>query len=207
VTFIGIAGPSCAGKSALAAQLLERLPAGSAAVLPLDAYYNDLSHLPSAQRALQNFDEPDALDWPLFEQHFRDLAAGLTVERPVYDFATHTRRREHLRIAPARFVLAEGLLLLCHAHIRTLLDLAVYVDAPDSVCLTRRIERDVRERGRTPESVTHQFRETVAPMTRRYVCPTREHADIVVDGTAPLDPAVRGILQRLSASSPDRPSE
>ena len=196
---IGIGGPSCSGKSTLATHLARQL-SGSSAVLSLDAYYKDLSALSFDERARHNFDAPDALDWPLVEEHLNALAQGHAVERPEYDFTTHSRRDTRTAVPRADFILVEGLLALYAENIRALLNLRIYVDAPDAVCLARRIARDTLERGRTRESVLRQYGDFVRPMAERYVRPTRVFADLLINGTAPIDvePLLAEIRRRLS---------
>jgi uridine kinase len=193
-SLIGIAGPSCAGKSELAQSLATRL---DAEVLPLDTYYRDLAHLPPELRGERNFDHPDAVDRDLLLRQIEVLAGGAAIERPVYDFSTHTRGSACRYVTPGRFVVIEGLFTLHWPELRGRLALAVYVDAEDELCLARRLERDVRARGREPVDVREQFERTVRPMCERYVRPSREHADLVVRGDDPVDRAVEAILARL----------
>jgi uridine kinase len=197
---IGVAGPSCAGKSTLAAHLVSRLGGApgapavgvleqsaarfGAAVLSLDSYYRPLDHLSPPERALYNFDLPEALDSGLLLEHARQLHAGHVVQCPVYDFAAHTRTGESIEIAPCPFIVIEGLFALYWEELRALLGTKVYVDLDEERSLQRRTERDMRERGRTRESVLLQYQATVAPMARRYVYPARAHADLLVSGDA-----------------------
>ncbi len=191
---IGIAGPSCAGKSELARRLAERL---AAQILPLDCYYRDLSHLPMAERCRVNFDAPEALDERLLIRHVGLLAEGREIARPVYDFKQHVRTSELERVAPAEFVILEGLFTLHWEPIRRLLGIKIFVEAPHDVCLKRRLERDVRERGCTPESVVEQYERTVRPMADRYVWPTRAFADLVLSGMAPIEESVARVLSAI----------
>jgi uridine kinase len=198
---IGIAGPSGAGKSYLAHHLAQQL---SAPVLALDHYYRDLSHLPLEERVQSNFDEPAALEPELLISQVADLRAGRTIQLPRYDFATHTRTGVTQAFQPAEFVIIEGLFTLHWPELRMLLGTSIYVETSGETCLRRRTERDVRERGRTPESVVHQFHTTVAPMAELYVGPTRAHADVVVGGDTPIELSVARVLdhvrERMSAS-------
>ena len=187
---IAIAGISCSGKTTLASHLARVLP--GAAVLPLDAYYRDLSHLSPPQRAAVNFDAPEALDHPLLLDHIQCLARGVGVDRPVYSFKTHTRKETPLRQDPVSHLVVEGLFALYWPELRSLYHLAVFVDAPHALCLERRLERDAAERGRTPRSIRLQYERHVQPMGERYVIPTRPHADVVVSGEAdPEDSILR----------------
>ena len=192
---IGIAGPSCAGKTALAQRLAELL--NDAVVFALDSYYRDLSDLEPSGRADYNFDVPEALDDGLFLGHLRALTRGEAVDTPVYDFSTHCRRPETTRLEPGRVVLVEGLYALYWAAARDLMALKVFIEASEGVILARRTARDVRERGRTPESVQAQYARTVRPMYERYALPTRRFADLVLDGTEPVDGLARKVLAEL----------
>ncbi|HOE64891.1 MAG TPA: uridine kinase [Candidatus Hydrogenedentes bacterium] len=197
--FVGIAGASCSGKSSLASALGASLP-GSCCV-SLDAYYVDLSAKPPDERARSNFDVPEALDWPLIRAHVRALAAGEAVDCPVYDFVTHTRAAETVRLAPAPHVIVEGLFTLYDAALRRLLQTRVFVDVSADVALSRRIARDVAERGRTPESVREQVERTVRPMMEAYVIPTRRHATVVVSGEAPIEQGARAVLAHVDQNA------
>lgn len=199
---IGIAGPSCAGKTELTRLLALSL---SAAVLPLDCYYIDLSHLPLAQRAQHNFDHPDSLDDRLFRTHLKALAKGESIERPVYDFATHSRSTTTQQIRPGRFMLVEGLFVLFWDELRELLNTKVFVDLDDEQCLKRRVVRDVRERGRTPESVIAQFNRTVRPMAESYIRPTHGFADVVVRGDDPIEASVAAVMAHVDLNADRKP--
>jgi uridine kinase len=192
--FIGVAGPSCAGKSYLAEHLAEKL---DAALFHLDSYYRELDHLSLVQRAHYNFDAPDALDSELLLQQARLLHNGETIARPVYDFTTHMRTTETLELSPRPFVIIEGLFTLYWDGLRKLLGTKVFVDLGEEICLERRIERDIRERGRTRESVLEQYHTTVAPMARQYVYPARAHADIVVTGNDDISHEVDAVLRHI----------
>ncbi len=192
--FIGVAGPSCAGKSYLAEHLAEKL---DAALFHLDSYYRELDHLSLVQRAHYNFDAPAALDSELLLQHARQLHNGETIQRPVYDFTTHARTAETLGLSPRPFVILEGLFALYWEQLRKLMGTTVFVDLGEEICLERRIERDIRERGRTRESVLEQYHTTVAPMARQYVYPARDHADILVTGNDNIDHEVEAVLHHV----------
>src|ERR1035441_10694430 len=191
---IGIAGPSGAGKSYLAHHLSARL---QAPVLPLDHYYRDLSHLPLAERARSNFDDPAALEHELLIAQVAHLSEGNAVEIPTYDFFVHTRTGETQSFEPAPIVIVEGLFTLHWPELRRLVSTRVFVDMTDDICLQRRQDRDVRERGRTPESVIEQFRTTVAPMAELYVRPTQAHAHVVVFGAVPIEEEVERVLEHV----------
>ena len=189
---IAIGGPSCAGKTELSTQLASIL---QAPILPIDAYYVNLDQLTVQERSHFNFDEPTALDHYLLRHHVEALAAGQTIERPTYDFKTHTRAAATELVAPRGFVILEGLFALYWDDIRPFLGTKVFVDAPDTVCLSRRSIRDVRERGRTPESVLEQYEKTVRPMAQLHVRPTAQWADVIVSGEQLLDQSVATVLR------------
>jgi len=190
---IGIAGPSGSGKSEIAGHMAHLL---NGTVLALDHYYLALPHLTPVERAAQNFDHPSSLDWPLIEEQLRALKRGEPILRPEYDFAVHTRREILHPMEPARVILVDGIFAL-YACIRPLYDLAVFVDLEDEVCFERRLRRDVRERGRTPESVYKQYAETVRPMCEQFVLPTRDSADVVVRGDQLLALSAHQIMRGI----------
>jgi uridine kinase len=198
IYLIGIAGPSGAGKSFLAKHLKSAIEAH---VLELDRYYRDLSHLPLAERVRINFDAPEALEHELLIEQVGRLRNRETMQLPVYDFTTHTRSERTEAFQPAAVLIVEGLFTLHWPGLRELLGTKVYVDLNDDVCLTRRIDRDVRERGRTIESVIEQYKTTVAPMAQRYVRPTIAHADVVVTGTDPIAVGVARVVEHYRRSN------
>jgi uridine kinase len=192
---IGIAGCSCSGKTTLARELATQL---DATLFPLDLYYRDLSQFPLDSRERRNFDHPDSLESELIVEHVRALARGETIQRPVYDFKTHTRMAGSFEtIAPARVVIVEGILALHYAELVACYGFSIFVDAPQEVCLARRIERDMRERGRTEESIREQWEATTQPMAELYVVPSSARASVTVEGTDALDWPVEQILKRL----------
>jgi uridine kinase len=192
---LGIAGWSGSGKTTLAVELARQL---DATLFPLDLYYRDLSQFPLDSRHKRNFDHPDSLESELIVEHVRALANGKTIQRPVYDFKTHSRVAGAFdTITPAGVVIVEGILALHYAELRPLYTFSIYVNAPHDVCLARRIHRDMRERGRTEESVREQFEATARPMADLYVTPSAARASVIVEGTDALDWSVEQILQRM----------
>jgi uridine kinase len=192
---LGIAGCSGSGKTTLARELATQL---DATLFPLDLYYRDLSQFPLDSRHKRNFDHPDSLESELIIEHVRSLADGNAIQRPVYNFKTHSRVAGAFDIiVPASVVIVEGILALHFAELVPLYGFSIYVNAPHDVCLKRRIHRDVRERGRTAESVREQFEQTAQPMAEQFVLPSAARASLIVDGTEALDWSVEQILQRL----------
>lgn len=183
---IGIAGPSCSGKTSLARALAGRLPGGGV-VFELDWYYHDQSG-----RSLDDIDvdSPAAIDHNLAITQLRRLAAGHAIERPAYDYHAHARAPEGVIVQPAANIIVEGLFALYWWEVGELLDYAIFIDAGHDTCLSRRIARDTRERGRSADKVTRQYREQVQPMYEQYVRPTREHAGLILDGEQSLDTLV-----------------
>ncbi len=194
---IGIAGPSCSGKSELSRYLARAL---GAEVLALDSYYVELAHLPLEERARRNFDLPEALDHGLLAAQLAALAEGRTIEKPVYDFARHTRAPQVEIVHPGEFLIVEGLFALYWEEIRRLMGTRVFMEASDEVCLERRLERDIRERGRTRESVLEQYRTTVRPMAEQYILPTRGFADLVISGVEPLERTSAAVLAHIRST-------
>ena len=192
---IGIAGCSGSGKTTLAQELATQL---DATLFPLDWYYRDLSQFPLDDRHKQNFDHPDSLESELIIEHVRALHEGRAIQRPRYDFSKHTRVPDVFdEIVPAGVVIVEGILALHYPELVEAFDFSVYVHAPHELCLTRRIYRDMRERGRTEESVRAQFEATAKPMADMFVLPSQARATITVEGTEALDWSVERVLRAL----------
>ena len=191
---VGIAGASGSGKTTLAHALAEVLV--GAAVVSMDAYYRDLAHLDRTARERWNFDAPEAFDWDLFVSDVRALHRGETVQRPIYDFTTHTRRPEVAPVVPRRFLIVEGLLVLHHPDVRTLLDTTVFLEVDDQTAVDRRVARDRRHRGRHPDAVTAQYGRDVRPMFERHVRPTARWATLTLAGGSSVEVNV-GLLVAL----------
>ena len=192
---VAVAGASGSGKTTLAAELARTL---DGIHFSLDSYYRDLGHLPWEDRTKVNFDDPAMMDTALLAEHIAALAAGRPIERPVYDFAAYTTvPGETETVRPGAFVVVEGLFALSYVELRPYYQLGVYVDTPDDVCFARRLKRDVEERGRDPESVRRQYDATVRPCGLAFVRPLAEIADLVVDGTDPLDFKLEQVVAAL----------
>lgn len=194
-TVLGIGGCSCSGKTTLARELASEL---DATLFPLDLYYRDLSQFPLDTRHKRNFDHPDSLESELIIAHVQGLSRVEPIDRPVYDFTTHSRvPGKTERLVPNDFVIVEGILALHYPGLLPLYSLTIYVDAPHEICLNRRIYRDVRERGRTEQSVREQFTATAQPMADQFILPCRHIADLTVDGCEALDWSVESVLGTL----------
>lgn len=194
---IGVAGGSGSGKTTVAERLAGLIGEPELALLRLDAYYCDSNHLPFEDREAINYDHPDAFDWPLLLDHVAALEQGLAVEAPVYDFATYERRSERIRVAPARVVVVEGILVLYEADLRERFDLRVFVDTDADVRFIRRLERDITERQRTPASVIEQYLNTVRPSHEQFIEPSKRHADVIIPHGGMNAPALDVLLARV----------
>jgi uridine kinase len=196
--FIAIAGPSCSGKSSLARLLAQQLSGDRVSIISLDDYYRDLSALPHMERAAYNFDAPDALDDQLIVAHLTTLAQGMPVERPKYDFANHIRSQHTETVYPADWIVVEGILALYWQELNRLYDLKIFIRSSTRLCLERRVDRDVRERGRTSHSVIAQYQTSVLPMYERFVLPTADHSDLLLSGEQSLNEAADLVIEQLS---------
>jgi uridine kinase len=177
---IGVAGGSGSGKTLVVQHMIQQLGSDRVVVLQQDSYYKDSSHLPFEERAKQNFDHPDAIDSDLLIQHVEELLNGWTVDIPLYDFTTHTRRTETSRAGPHDIIVLEGILILDNPRLRELMDIKVYVDTDPDIRFIRRLKRDTAERGRTMQTVVEQYEKSVRPMHLQFVEPTKRYADIIV---------------------------
>jgi uridine kinase len=177
---IGIAGASGSGKTLVAKNVMEKLGVGRAVMIQEDSYYKDLSDIPFDERTGKNFDHPDAFDHPLLVEHMAALAEGKSIAHPIYDYATHSRKKETQTVGPHTIFILEGILILNEPKLRELMDIKVYIDTAPDICFIRRLQRDIKERGRSVDSIIAQYNETVRPMYFQFVEPSRRHADIII---------------------------
>jgi uridine kinase len=177
---IGIAGGSGSGKSTVARKVAEALSRSSVAFLDMDAYYRNFAHLPMEERKRVNWDHPGAFDTELLASHVRELCAGQSVDKPVYDFLSHTRSVRTERVDPADVLVIDGILLFADEQTRQLCDIKVFVDADADIRLIRRLRRDVQKRGRSLDDVISQYLDTVHPMHLQFVEPSKRYADVIV---------------------------
>ena len=177
---IGIAGGSGSGKTTVQRKIIQAFGHDQIALLDHDSYYVDLSHRPAEERARFNFDHPNALETDLMVAHLDRLLAGEAIEKPTYDFTSHSRRDETETVYPHPVVIVEGILVLGEPALRERMDIKLFVDAPDDVRLIRRIQRDLHERGRDIESVIQQYKRTVRPMHLEFVEPSKREADVII---------------------------
>lgn len=177
---VGIAGATGSGKTTVARRLTESLPRGSVALLQHDSYYRDRADLTYEQRCELNFDHPDSLETSLMVEHLQQLRAGKSARVPIYDFTTHRRRTETVRLEPGAVVVVEGILVLADPDLRQMFDIKVFVDTDADIRVFRRIRRDIEQRGRSFESVRKQYYSTVRPMHLQFVEPSKRWADIIL---------------------------
>ena len=200
--FIGIAGGSCSGKTTIARGVVERLTPPGAALISIDSYYHGLVSAAPEDIERYNFDDPLALDRDLLVRHLQELAAGRAVDIPVYDFKTHKRAERVERVEPVAYIVVEGLFPLYWEEVRSLLRTGVFVDVPHTTCLERRLLRDVVERGRPREEVIRRYNEMARPMYEKHVFPSRQFADVVVDGDRPVEESVEAVLNDVREKTP-----
>jgi len=177
---IGVAGGSGSGKSTVARNVAQALQTESVAFIDMDAYYLNFAHLPLPDRRKINWDHPETFDWELLVGQLTELAAGESIEKPVYDFVSHTRSDRTVVVPPAHVVVVDGILLFSDARVRDLCDVKVFVDADPDIRLIRRIRRDMTKRGRPLDEILEQYVTTVQPMHLQFVEPTKRYADVIV---------------------------
>ena len=180
VIIIGISGPSASGKSLLANTIVNELGSKQVVVISEDAYYKDRRDLSFEDRAKINFDHPNSLDHDLLIQHLKELREHKNVNIPVYDHTLHLRKEETQCISEHRIIVLEGILLFVDPELRSMMDIRIFMDTALDICLTRRLSRDLLERGRSVDSVLKQYHDTVRPMYLQFIEPSKRYADIIV---------------------------
>lgn len=195
---IGVAGGSGSGKSTVSQQVLSSFGADMVSVVMQDDYYRDQSDLAPDVRRQQNYDHPHAFDWPLLIEHVHALRSGQTIAMPVYDFTIDNRSDRTIAVKPAPVIVIEGLFALYDADLRDMMSLKIFVDTASDVRFIRRMQRDIAERGRTVESIVGQYLETVRPMHKQFIEPTKRHADVILPHGA-NNPAVDVITTKVAS--------
>ncbi len=200
VIIIGVSGGSGSGKTTFAKllhdQIIGKLGPSTCAILSQDNYYIDQSARFTGDGSI-NFDHPSALDFPLLAEHLKVLKSGGIAQVPKYDFVSHTRSVETTPFPALPVVILDGMLVLSQEVVRPQLDFSIFIDAPESVRFERRLHRDVRDRGRTPEGVKIQFESQVKPMHDQFIEPSKEHASMVVSSLKRFDGALQEVLNRI----------
>ena len=203
---IGVTGASGSGKTTVSRKILENFSELSIAKIEQDSYYKDQSHLPFEERLKTNYDHPFAFDTDLLIENLQKLMNYEAIDEPVYNYEQHTRSTEVVHKEPKDVILVEGILILEDKRLRDLMDIKVYVDTDDDICIIRRIKRDIQERGRTLDSVINQYLTVVKPMYHQFIEPTKKFADIIIpEGgsnlvaidlmTTKIDAILRGISE------------
>ncbi len=196
---IGVAGGSGSGKTSVTNKILEQLDASRVLIIQHDSYYRDLSTYGGATPGEINFDHPDSLETSLLVEHIGTLRKGQRVEVPMYNFATHRRMAETQSKAPHDIIIIDGILLFVDEALRELLDIRIYVDTDADERLIRRIKRDILERGRSLESVMHQYLDTVKPMHLQFVEPSKHWADVIIPRGAENAVAIDMVVTKINA--------
>jgi uridine kinase len=204
---IGIAGGSGSGKSTVARNVAQALHTGSVAFIDMDAYYVNYSHLPLAERRKINWDHPDAFDWELLVAQLSRLASAEAIDKPIYDFMSHTRSDKTVVIPPAQVIVIDGILLFSDPRVRDLCDVKVFVDADADIRLIRRIRRDMSKRGRPLNEIIDQYLTTVQPMHLQFVEPSKRYADVIVPRGGHNAVATEMIVAKIQRRLSVEPSE
>lgn len=194
---IGVAGGSNSGKTTMAERLAEVVGESRISLIRLDSYYVAMPGTTLEERAAFNYDHPDAFDWELLNDHLAALSAGAAVNVPVYDFANYDRTSDVVTVQPSRVIVVEGILVLWEPRLRERFDLKLFVDAPADLRIIRRLQRDVAERGRTPESIIEQYLATVRPAHETFIEPSKRYADVIIPEGGMNRPALEVLLARV----------
>jgi len=180
VIIIGISGASASGKSLLANTIVNELGSEQVAIISEDSYYKDHSNIPFEERAKVNYDHPDAFDHQLLFEHLIQLQEGKSVDIPIYNHSLHIREKQTRKIGDHAIIVLEGILLFVEKQLRELMDIRIFMETSLDICLIRRLKRDIKERGRSLDSVLKQYEETVRPMFLQFIDPSKRYADIIV---------------------------
>ncbi|HET9400249.1 MAG TPA: uridine kinase [Candidatus Acidoferrales bacterium] len=199
---VGICGGTGSGKTTITNRLISALSEQTVVLLQQDHYYKDLPHLSFEHRAKLNFDHPDSVETPLMIQQLKALREGRGVDRPVYDFTQHRRIAETVRVEPRPAIILEGILIFENAEVRKLLDIKIFVDTDADIRFIRRLRRDVRERGRTVETVIEQYLTTVRPMHNEFIEPSKRHADVIIPEGGHNNVGIDLVIQKIRSLLP-----
>ena len=194
---IGIAGGSGSGKTTLTSELLNEYGKDKIAVIEQDSYYKDLSHLSLEERRTYNYDHPKAIDISLFQFQLSTLLKGKNINIPIYDFSNHVRLKNTKMIVPLPVIIVEGILVLYFQELRQLMVIKIYIDTPEDIRFKRRFDRDIKERGRTAESIRKQYISTVRPMHEKFVEPSKNSADIIILGHKDQEDIIEQVRPKL----------
>lgn len=194
---IGVAGGSGSDKTTVANNLVKAFKSEDAALVEQDAYYRELQNMTIEERAKVNFDHPDSIEFDLLRKHLLALKNGEAIERPIYDFTTHSRKEGSVKINPSKIIIVEGILIFAVPEIRELFDVKIFVDTDADEMILRRVERDMNERGRSFESIKSQYLTTVKPMFLEFCEPSKRYADVIIPRGGENKVAIDMILSNL----------
>ena len=178
---IGIYGGTGSGKTTIVNMIASHFSSNDIEIISQDSYYKDNSDISYEDRCKLNFDHPDAIDFNLLYKHIKNLRKGETVEQPIYDFKIHNRLKKTIQIKPKKILILEGILIMCHAEIRSIFDLKIYINANSKTRMERRIKRDIVERGRSRDEVLKRYIETLKPMHEKFIEPTKIYANYIIE--------------------------
>ena len=178
---IGIYGGTGSGKTTIVNMIASHFSSNDIEIISQDSYYKDNSDISYEDRCKLNFDHPDAIDFNLLHKHLKNLRKGGTVEQPIYDFKIHNRLKKTIQIKPKKILILEGILIMCHAEIRSIFDLKIFINANSKTRMERRIKRDIVERGRNRDEVLKRYIETLKPMHEKFIEPTKIYANYIIE--------------------------
>ena len=194
---IAISGGSASGKSTVVSEIVDKLQSVDISVICHDDYYKDQTHLTMEERVLTNYDHPSSLDNELFVEHLHLLMEGKSIDKPIYDFVRHNRKKETVKINPTKVIFIEGILVLEEKKIRDCADVKIFVKSDEDIRFIRRLKRDIEERGRTLDAVINQYLATVKPMFNKYINPSSRYADIIIPNDNKHDVAVDFLVAKI----------
>lgn len=196
---IGIAGGTASGKTTIAQELIEHFKDKSICIIREDDYYKDQSNITFEERKKTNYDHPFAFDHDLMCKQIDDLLSGNSIEKPIYDFTVHNRSKDIEIIKPSDVIIVEGLFVLEEKEIRKRLDIKLFVDTPADVRLSRRLLRDIEERGRQLNNVIDQYLKTVRVMHEEFIEPSKKYADVIIPEGGSNDVGVDLIITKINS--------
>ena len=194
---LGIAGGTGSGKTFIVDNLLSIYNSNNINVINLDSYYKDLSHMGHQDRVKQNFDHPDSIDIDLIISHLKQISDGNDIDIPIYDFSNHVRLETTKTISQSNVIIVEGIFALHYMQLRKLYTLNVFIETSEDIRFQRRLSRDTKERGRTIGSIKDQFESTVLPMHKKFIGPSKQFADLIVDGNSNIINIIRSIKEKI----------
>ena len=194
---LGIAGGTGSGKTFIVDNLVNAYTSNNINVINLDSYYKDLSHMGHQDRVKQNFDHPNSIDIDLIISHLKQISDGNDVDIPIYDFSNHIRLETTKTISQSNVIIVEGIFALHYMQLRKLYTLNVFIETTEDIRFQRRLSRDTKERGRSIGSIKDQFESTVLPMHEKFIGPSKQFADLIIDGNSNIINIIRSIKEKI----------